>query len=112
MFAGYPRYRAASLAGRFDRVPPLRALAASPLWQWLPSSGRQKSLLRKIKRFSEALGMPPDRRYLDWVSIFHERTRGELYRDEFLAQLTAGVYQVDNEGFFAADGTLLVREAE
>jgi hypothetical protein len=29
----------------------------------------------------------------------------------FLARETAGFYQVDNEGFFAADGTLLVKEA-
>jgi hypothetical protein len=28
----------------------------------------------------------------------------------FLARLTAGVYQVDREGFFDADGTLLVSE--
>jgi asparagine synthase (glutamine-hydrolysing) len=41
-----------------------------------------------MKRFSEALALSPDRRYLDWVSIFHERMRGELYRDEFLAQLS------------------------
>lgn len=89
LFAGYPRYRAAALAGRFDRFPPLRSLAASRWWQWLPSSGRQKSLFRKIKRFSEALSLPPERRYLDWVGIFPERLRGELYRDEFLAQLTS-----------------------
>lgn len=28
----------------------------------------------------------------------------------FLAEKTTGVYQVDNEGFFAADGTLLLKE--
>jgi hypothetical protein len=29
----------------------------------------------------------------------------------YLARRTAGVYQVDGEGFFAADGTLLARES-
>jgi hypothetical protein len=29
---------------------------------------------------------------------------------QFLAQMTSGVYQVDNQGFFAADGTLLLQE--
>jgi hypothetical protein len=29
---------------------------------------------------------------------------------KFLARITAGIYQADNQGFFAADGTLLVRE--
>ncbi len=88
LFAGYPRYRAAALAGRFDRWPPLRAIGASRLWQWLPTSGRQRSLSRKIRRFSEALALPPERRYLNWVGIFPEHLRGDLYRDEFLAQLT------------------------
>jgi asparagine synthase (glutamine-hydrolysing) len=88
LFAGYPRYRAASLAGRFDRFPLLRALAASRAWQWLPASGRQKSLPRKIKRFSEALGLPRELRYLNWVAVFQEQARGDLYRDEFLSQLT------------------------
>jgi asparagine synthase (glutamine-hydrolysing) len=89
LFAGYPRYRAVELAQRFDRLPPLRSLLASRLWQSLPSSGRQKSRVRQFKRFSEALGMPAARRYLDWVSIFHERMRGELFREEFLSELTA-----------------------
>src|ERR1051326_7951613 len=29
---------------------------------------------------------------------------------QLLARLTVGVYQIDQEGFFAADGTLLLRE--
>jgi asparagine synthase (glutamine-hydrolysing) len=89
LFAGYPRYSAALAASRFDRFLPLRSLVASRLWQWLPSSGRQKSLLRRIKRFSEAITLPPARRYLNWVGIFQERQRAELYRDDFLAQLTS-----------------------
>src|SRR5262249_12506142 len=88
LFAGYPRYKAAQWASRIDRIPVVRSLVASRIWQWLPSSGRQKSLLRRIKRFSEASGLPPQRRYLDWISVFPERLRGDLYRDEFLAQLT------------------------
>src|SRR5256885_4881720 len=88
LFAGYPRYRAALAAARFDRFIPLRSLVASRLWQWLPSSGRQKSFFRRVKRFSEAITLPPPRRYLNWVCILQERQRGELYRDDFLAQLT------------------------
>ena len=88
LFAGYSRYSAALTASRFDRFSPLRAFVASPLWQWLPASGRQKSFLRRVKRFSEAISLPPPRRYLNWIGIFQERQRGELYRDDFLAQLT------------------------
>jgi len=88
LFAGYPRYSAALAAARFDRFTPLRSLVASRLWQWLPASGSQKSFFRRVKRFSEAITLPPPRRYLTWVGIFQERQRGELYRDDFLAQLT------------------------
>lgn len=88
LFAGYPRYRAVALAGMFDRMPPMRSLVASRAWQLLPSSGRQKSFFRKAKRFSEALALPAERRYLDWISIFHEPRRAELYNDDFLASLT------------------------
>ena len=88
LFAGYPRYRAVALAALFDRLPPLKALAAMRAWQWLPSSGRQKSRVRQFKRFSEALALAPERRYLDWISIFNESRRAELYTDEFLAALT------------------------
>jgi asparagine synthase (glutamine-hydrolysing) len=87
LFAGYPRYRAVALAGRLDWLSPVKSLLAARAWQWLPSSGRQKSRLRQFKRFSEALRMTPERRYLDWISIFNERRRADLYQDEFLEQL-------------------------
>jgi asparagine synthase (glutamine-hydrolysing) len=87
LFAGYPRYRAVALAGIFDRLPPLRSVGGARAWQWLPSSGRQKSLVRQAKRFSEALALPAERRYLDWISIFNEPRRAELYSDDFVARL-------------------------
>jgi asparagine synthase (glutamine-hydrolysing) len=89
LFAGYPRYRAVKLASRLDRFPLLRSLIASPLWQRLPSSGRRSSLVRKIKRFSQYVAMAPERRYLNWIGIFPEHLRGDLYRDEFLEQLAS-----------------------
>src|SRR5262245_3548601 len=88
LFVGYPRYRAALAAAHFDRFIPLRSLVASRFWQWLPASGRQKSFLRRVKRFSEAITLPPPRRYLNWIGIFQERQRADLYRDDFLARLT------------------------
>jgi asparagine synthase (glutamine-hydrolysing) len=87
LFAGYPRYSAVAFAGLIDRLPPLRSMLAAKFWQALPDSGRQKSTMRKAKRFSEALAMPAERRYLDWISIFHERRRAELYSEDFLWKL-------------------------
>jgi asparagine synthase (glutamine-hydrolysing) len=87
LFAGYPRYRAVALAAQLDWLSPVKSLLAARVWQWLPSSGRQRSRLRQFKRFSDALRMTPERRYLDWISIFNERRRADLYQDEFLEQL-------------------------
>jgi asparagine synthase (glutamine-hydrolysing) len=88
LFAGYPRYRAVALGARLDWLTPVKSLLAARAWQYLPSSGRQKSRLRQFKRFSEALSQSPERRYLDWISIFNERRRADMYQDDFLAQLS------------------------
>ena len=87
LLAGYPRYRAVRLAGMFDRVGPLRKMLAARFWQKLPGSARQKGLLRRFKRFSEALAMPSERRYAEWIAIFNEGRRAKLYNDEFLGTL-------------------------
>lgn len=87
LFAGYPRYKAVALSAALDRLWPLRWVFGSRLWQRLPSSSRQKSTLRRFKRFCEVLRTPPLRRYLDWIGIFNEAARGALYADEFLERL-------------------------
>lgn len=88
LFAGYPRYRAVELGAWFDRLPRgLARLAAGDYWQRLPSGVRQKSWLRKFKRLAGALGRPAERRYFDWISIFNEQRRAELYDEAFIAQL-------------------------
>ena len=87
LFLGYPRYKAVALAGWFDRLSPLKSIFGSPLWQRLPASSRQKSRLRQFKRFCEAIGRSPQRRFYEWTSIFNEIRRAELYSDDFLQTL-------------------------
>lgn len=87
LFLGYERYRAVELGRWLDRTPWLKRLLASPLWQNVPSLSRQRSLVRRFKRFSESLRKRPVDRYLDWVCIFKEADRAALYRDEFLLEL-------------------------
>ncbi|MFT5525152.1 MAG: asparagine synthase (glutamine-hydrolyzing) [Pirellulaceae bacterium] len=86
LFAGYQRYRAARLGSRIDAMPPIQWLMGLRIWQALPGV-RQKSLLRRAKRFSQSIAQSPSRRYLEWVAIFQESQRGELYQDDFLEQL-------------------------
>ncbi|MFM9115706.1 MAG: asparagine synthase (glutamine-hydrolyzing) [Planctomycetota bacterium] len=87
LFAGYSRYRAVALGKSIDRWPLLRALIGAKVWQRIPGSARQKSLGRRLKRFSEAIRREPCARYLDWISIFTESRRAMLYREDFVAQL-------------------------
>lgn len=88
LFAGYDRYQAVSLASRVDRLPRwLRTMITHSGWQRIPSSVAQKSRRRRLKRFLAVLGQTPERRYLNWISIFDDVRRQELLSPEFCAQL-------------------------
>lgn len=87
LFAGYDRYRAVRLAENLDRIGPLKSLLAARFWQWIPTSSRQKSRLRQLKRFSHALGLPPLKRYCEWIAIFNDERRQELLSDPELRSL-------------------------
>src|SRR5690606_10500777 len=68
LFCGYERYQVVRLAGRIAALPgPLRRAISSPLWQYLPGRGTQRSFTRRLKRFTEVLRDPPERQYLRWV---------------------------------------------
>jgi len=83
------------LAEGFDRLPGVvRRLAAGSYWQRLPTSTRQKSLLRRWKRFVEMLNVPPARRYLEWIAIFGQARRAALYSDS-LTEAVAGAEPLD-----------------
>lgn len=88
LFAGYDRYRALWMTRQLDRALPFRHMLASPWIQRLPDSTRQRSLIRRAKRFCEAFGQPPARRYMTWIQIFPERLRAEMYSDAMLAALS------------------------
>ena len=87
LFLGYRRYRAASLAGSVDRFPLLRTTLGGRWLQKLPASARQKSKWRQFKRFCQAIGQTPVRRYADWIAIFNESRRADLYNDAFVHEL-------------------------
>lgn len=87
LFLGYPRYKAVALAAWLDGFPPFRDLLTHRLWQAIPVPARQKSKRRRMRRFCEALAKSPGRRYLDWISIFNEPRRAELYTDDFVESL-------------------------
>ncbi len=88
LFAGYERYRAVKLAASVDRLPAgARSAVAGKWWLRVPANASQRSRLRRFKRFVEAVHESPLRRYVDWMSIFNESRRADLYDESFLARL-------------------------
>lgn len=87
LFAGYERYRALALSRWVDRVA--GPLLSNRFVQGLPASNRRRSFVRRVQRFGEALNQPLARRYMNWIQIFPERVRQDLYTADFQAQLPA-----------------------
>ena len=89
MFAGYDRYRAVKLGMVTERLPMfLKRFLAGPARNLIPASTRQRSMLRRLKRFLEAIGMDPLEQYLQWIAIFNRQRRNELYTDGFCRSIT------------------------
>jgi len=88
LFAGYDRYRALWLSRLIQRAFPIQYIPGISLIQKLPDSSAQRSLIRRGKRFFEALGQEPARRYMNWLQIFPESLRAELYTEGFMKQLS------------------------
>ncbi|QDV56689.1 asparagine synthase (glutamine-hydrolyzing) [Rosistilla oblonga] len=87
LFAGYDRYRALWISRQMDRMLPMRGMLGAKWIQRLPDSTRQRSLIRRGKRFCDAISQPPARRFMNWLQIFPEALRGEIYNEDFVKQL-------------------------
>ncbi len=87
LFAGYERYRALWLSRKINQCFPIHKLPGIGLIQRLPDSSRRRSIVRRGKRFLEAINQSASRRYLNWLQIFPESLRAELYADDFVKQL-------------------------
>jgi asparagine synthase (glutamine-hydrolysing) len=87
LFGGYDRYRALQLSERMQRWLPVRSLSQAWWLKRLPDSTARRSFLRRVRRFCEALGQSAQDRYMNWIQIFGESQRLDLYRDEWVSQL-------------------------
>lgn len=87
LFAGYERYYALWLSRVIRQYFPIHRFPGRGLVQRLPDSNRRRSIIRRGKRFLEAIDQPDARRYLNWLQIFPESMRADAYTDDFLAQL-------------------------
>ncbi len=87
LFAGYERYFALWLSRLLRRVFPIHKTPGISLVQRLPDSNKRRSLVRRAKRFLEAIEQTDARRYLNWLQIFPESMRAEMYTEDFLSTL-------------------------
>jgi asparagine synthase (glutamine-hydrolysing) len=87
LFGGYERYRALQLSGQLQKWLPISWLNQSWIIKRLPDSSARRSFLRRVRRFCEALGQPPIERYMNWIQIFGEANRLDLYRESYIEQL-------------------------
>ncbi len=89
VFAGYERYQAVLLSEMYQKIP---AILRNPLFQTIgnliPDSSGQKDRLKRIKRFIEGAHLPLSKRYLQWIGIFTEKARNDMYTDEFLRKVS------------------------
>jgi len=87
-FGGYDRYLASRLIGYYSRVPVLlREKIIAPLIHRLPESAKKKDLVRRIRRFIGVCALPPQRRYISWMSVIGEDLKQELYSTDFKNRL-------------------------
>jgi asparagine synthase (glutamine-hydrolysing) len=86
-FAGYSRYAANVLAARFERLPAsLRRLAAGMALR-LPGGEGEQGARNRIRRLGGSLDLDGPGRYERYVSLFDRGRRGDLYSDDYAAEL-------------------------
>ncbi|MCF0234746.1 MAG: hypothetical protein HUK22_07200, partial [Thermoguttaceae bacterium] len=84
MFGGYDRYKAVGLSQFVNKVPSfLRRFLAGPFRATIPNSTRQRSPLRRARRFLETLGMDALEQYLQWIAIFNRSRLSDLLSADY-----------------------------
>lgn len=82
LFCGYDRYRAVRMMQRMALMPRWARRLTARAAAFLPTSVRQKSVLRRGKRFLETLAMDSEERYLNWITIFNRHRLQQLVTPE------------------------------
>ncbi|MDQ1558576.1 MAG: hypothetical protein QOD32_1636 [Pyrinomonadaceae bacterium] len=89
-FAGYERYAAMKLAGKYRSVPGLlREGLIKNAVALYPTSETRRSRARDLKRFLDAASLPTVERYMRWVSVLDTQAKHDLYTDEFTREMSA-----------------------
>lgn len=79
IFAGYDWYKMDRFIQRGQAIPLAARRRFAELMQIIPSNWRSNGLLWKMARLAQVLGLPPSRRFLQWVEHFAPETRQQMY---------------------------------
>lgn len=88
LFSGYERYEALRIAGRLHGRAALRFLFGRKFWRRLGRSGDLKSRMVSLRRFATSVAMEDLPRYLSYLQIFGPEQKADIYRPEFVEQLS------------------------
>lgn len=84
IFAGYERYQGMAAAEIYHRLPRFLRIISGGIAHVFPDSINPKNRLRNLKRFTQAISLEPEQRYLKWLSIFENSFKYEsLYSQDF-----------------------------
>ncbi len=87
LFCGYDRYKAIGLSLLINKAPKImRRFLAGPFRSAIPNSVRQRSPLRRARRFLETVGMDALEQYLQWIAIFNRERLHSLLSEEYWAE--------------------------
>jgi len=83
-FAGYERYAAMKIAGKYRHVPGLlREGLIKQAVRLYPTSETHRSRARDLKRFLDAASLPTVERYMRWISVLDREAKDDLYTTDF-----------------------------
>lgn len=87
-FAGYERYAAMKLAGKYRSVPGLlREGLIKNAVALYPTSETRRSRARDLKRFLDAASLPTVERYMRWISVLDTTAKDDLYTTDFRREM-------------------------
>lgn len=78
-FSGYTRYAGMRLAEYAQYVPKTLRQILGCLTNKIPESSNGKHLGRRVRSFVEGTMLPPEERYVSWVSVFNDDMKRELF---------------------------------
>ena len=88
-FAGYERYYADRLAEYYIKCPAsFRERVIDRFLGRFPETTEKKSLIKRLKKFTQAASLPAEQRYARWMSTFTSETKKELYSGELKNRLS------------------------